>query len=83
LFVLDEKEQASITKSSNMILELYLKVHETKKEISCHVHRVRNDKKTPNDYRTIQGVIDEICNSVSLEQLLALGSRKRKYEEEQ
>ena len=78
-FVFDDK----ITESSNLILELSLQVHETKKEIYCHVHRVRNDKKTPNDYRTIKGIIDEICNSVSLEQLLALGSRKRKYEQEE
>ena len=77
-FIFDEKEQASIPESSNMILELNLKINEQKKEIDCHVHRVRNDKNTPNDYRTIKGIIDEICNSVSLEQLLALGTRKRK-----
>ena len=71
--VIDDRDVASLPSdtSSSMILELTLKV-DADNQVKCRLHRFRKDKVTPNDFRTIEGIFQEIQDSVPLEALLAI-----------
>ena len=69
---IDKRDVSSLPSDpdTSMILELSLKVDENR--VICRLHRFRQDKLTPNDYRTIEGVFNEIKESVQLNTLLHL-----------
>lgn len=58
-------------RGTDFIIEVTL-FEKSAAEFSCRFHRMRTDKKYPNDRRTIANIISEVQQNVSVEELILL-----------
>lgn len=71
-FSVDLNALMKATQTLNSIVEFQIRVNPTDKQVWCAVHRVRSDKASPNDVKTILGIIAETQENISVRELLSL-----------
>jgi len=68
-FQIDTIDLDSYAIGGKHIIEMNVVLNEQTKTITCKRHRIRTDKPSPNDIRTILAIIREIKESITLDEL--------------
>lgn len=72
-FIFEKTRGLVFSRKDSFIIETTIREKSNKPgTFICQFHRIRTDKKNPNNKRTIEGIISEIRENITVDELLAL-----------